>query len=603
MAHYECTLETHLLLQVIPIYISQGRLYIIIVSGFSVFLFAMSGLRTYTVRPFSKPQRSDLKDAFRAFLSPGTLLLNKLRSGDTCYLETETVSAPIQAWTAHEKIQDNIVQTSKLLQELHGLRLGDKVSIRRDEAPLTEIQTVSLSEIPSELEKKTISIGHQGHWEWFLEYPLQRAELICVGMVFDSIEAKGQKRSFKVEQINSSRLPDRLYQFVSHSMVQLNMTRGSLDESRSSLEITRDGIGGLTHQIEVLNQWLAEYDDMDDWLEPVSYERFCRGGILLHGPYGTGKTLILRKIAQAQWRKTFHVDLDVLAEYGGKPATALSKIFGDALQHQPSVIIMDNFEFLVGGQDLPGSPLSNSIALSLCKDLDRIDGSRVLLVAAINKLNDVNERLRQYFINNIEIALPDSKARGEILKILCDLPRDTVEEKLDTIADRTPGYSGRDLFLLVQRAIKKAKIRIRASQFEDDKGPHGSTNSNSGSSKISGRSLKMGCKIEMIDYDNARAEVRPTTMQAITLEMPKVRWNDIGGQNKTKELLMQAVEWPLTVRSFLQTFPITSANCRFYRGHQNYRRLVSIRRSHSSFTVLLDAPKLLWPERLLLSIL
>ena len=525
----------------------------------------MSRLRTYTVRPFSKPHRSDLKDAFRVFLSPGTLLLNKLRAGDICYLEMETVSAPIQVWTAYDKIQDNVVQTSKLLQEIHGFRSGDKVSIRRDEAPLTEVQTVSLSEIQSESEK-TISIVHQGHWEWLLEYPLQRAELICVGMLFDSIELKGQKRSFKVEQINSSRFPDKLYQFVSHSMVQLHMTRGSLDESRSSFEITRDGIGGLTHQIEVLNQWLAEYDDMDDWFEPVSYEPFCHGGILLHGPYGTGKTLILRNIAQAQWRKTFHVDLDVLAEYGGKPVTALSKIFGDALQHQPSVIIMDNFEFLAGGQDLPGSPLSNNIVLSLCKGLDRIDGSRVLLVAATNKLNDVNERLRQYFINNIEIPLPDSKARGQILKILCDLPRDAVEEKLDAVADRTPSYSGRDLFLLVQRAIKKAKIRIRASQFEDDKGPHGSTNSDSGSSKIPGRSLKMECKIEMIDYDNARAEVRPTTMQAITLEMPKVRWSDIGGQNKTKELLMQAVEWPLTVRSFLQTFPIITANCRFLEG-------------------------------------
>ena len=511
----------------------------------------MTSSRTYTVRPFSKPQRSDLKDAFRAFLSPGTLLLNKLHSGDLCQLETETASIPAQAWSAHEKIQDNIVQTSKSLQDLHGLRLGDKVSIRRDEAPLGEVQVVLVSEILHENEKKTISIDDHKGSEWSLKFPLRRAELICPGMVLNNIEIGDQKRSFKVEQVNSSGSPDRLFRFVSHSQIRLQEAQEDIefslssDASNLSVEITREGIGGLAPQIEKLNKCLSHYGSVDKGLEPVSYKNFCRGGVLLYGPSGTGKTLILRKVARARWRKVFYMSTKTLAQYGGKTVTAMGKIFEEALQHQPSVVILDNFESLTGDHDFSDA----AKASSLCQEFDQIDGTRVFFIAATTNLNVINERLRRvgYFSFEIEIPLPDSMARAEILKIESHLPQDAVEKLLDSVASRTPSYSGADLNKLVQCAIDKAEDRALASQPSSKADPESLILSNCKQIDLHRRTPNIVYKVEEVDYYNAQAEVRPTTMQAITLEMPKVYWSDIGGQDETKEILIQALELPFTV--------------------------------------------------------
>ena len=514
----------------------------------------MTGGRVYTIRPLSKPQRADLKDAFRVYFSPGTLVLNKLQSGDTCYLETELTLIPIQVWSAHEKIQDNIVQTSKSLQDLHGLKLGDKVSIRRDEAPLTEVQIITLSEI-QEYENSAINTEDINHWEWFLKFLLRKVELVCPGIVLASIEIGEQKRSFKVEKINSAANPDTLYRFASHSRVRLQGARGeiklspSLGASNLSLKITKEGIGGLARQIEKVNECLAEYGDGGNGLKPVSYKEVCRGGILLYGPPGTGKSMILRKIANSRWREVLHLNASTLAHYGGNTVSAIRKIFDNALQHQPSVIILDSFEKLECGRDSSEGVITSS----LCEGFDRIDGTRVLFAAATSKLNAINEMLRQdgYFDLEIEVPIPDPKARAEILKILSHLPQHASEELLDIVAERTHSYSGADLRKLIRCAILKAEKRELAALSLSKEGSQCPANGEPGQSSPHEQATDIVYEVTDVDYQNAQIEIRPTTMQTIRLEIPRVFWSDIGGQKETKQSLIEAIGWPFTVRRIL----------------------------------------------------
>lgn len=520
---------------------------------------SLSDPRFYIVRPFSKPPRTDLKDVFRVYLSPSTLLLHKLSSGDACTLQLpeeedgpEVKSIPAIAWTAPERLQDNNVQTSKALQELRGLKLGDKVSIKALHEPITAANSVTLSEIPlADLHHPLAFLDEieRGHWAWFLEQPLMKAEFLCPGMTVNEIDLKGQKRSFKIAQIDSSNSPHALYRFMSTSVVTVRggvpQSVPSAVESRSLL-IKQDGIGGLTRQLDILNQRLAAYGGEFQRVKFPSYYRARRGGVLLYGPSGTGKSLLLRKVSEACWTKVYHIDADIVSRYGGNVDTAVARIFAEARRRQPSIVIIDHLETLAGKSRDFETVHSGSIAASLSEEFGRLGDSRILVLAATTNLSNIDDSLRRpgCFDLQIEIPIPDSKTRTEILKILSAIEKEAKVPILETLGDRTHGFVGADLDKLVQLGVEKAKVRTLATHGNDLEARNGSLLDNDPPSTPD---TEVVVEVTSIDLEKALLEVRPTAMQEVFLETPKVRWTDIGGQHEVKKSLKQAVEWPFKV--------------------------------------------------------
>ena len=124
---------------------------------------------TFTIRPFSNSKAgSELKGAFRVNLSGPALISLKLRAGDLCQLKNEN-SPPKTAiaWSAPEKIQDFVVQTSRTLQELYGFKLGDKIVIEKLQKPLTVATQVVLWEVTEGLD--ALSEESRTYWEGFLQ--------------------------------------------------------------------------------------------------------------------------------------------------------------------------------------------------------------------------------------------------------------------------------------------------------------------------------------------------------------------------------------------------------------------------------------------------
>ncbi|KAL9113184.1 MAG: hypothetical protein Q9187_007653, partial [Circinaria calcarea] len=517
--------------------------------------------RTYTVRPFSKPARSDQRDAFRVYLSPATLLLHKLRSGDACHLvDADGKPVPAIAWAAPEKIQDNIVQTSKALQSLHCLKLGDKVSLHREDTSVEDAQTVVLSELLQTQQDgakdplMTLDVVEQGHWKWLCKFALGKAEMLCPGLVFeiDVKEATGQKRSFRIEQINSSRTSDALYRFVPSCTVRLQDIQSpngvSLDELGHSILVTRDGIGGLTQQLARLNKLLTEYSE---GLRRCILPPFCksrRGGILLHGPSGTGKTLILQKVAEAKWRKVLHLNMESIRRHGSNADSAVRTIFQDALRHQPSVIIIDPLDSVAGKLTPNENITSFGLTSSIREGFENLADARVLVIAATRKLSDIDESLRRpsSFRYPIEIPVPDLKTRVEILNVLTHLPRDAVAKDLEALGDRTHGFVGADLDEVIQFSCFEAEDRVLTSLSKNGDAHQGINGTDISGESIAKEHEPKDIKVEITedDINNALLKVRPTAMQEVFLETPKVHWSDIGGQHEIKESLKQAVEWP-----------------------------------------------------------
>ena len=137
---------------------------------------SMAETQRYTIRPFSKPARTDLKDAFRIYLSPAVLLLHKLKARDVCVLWKDALQkGSAIVWPAPEKLQDTVVQTSRLLQKTYNLSLGDKISLTKEENPISIVEIAILKEVaPDDVDDFNVGANERdnSHWEWFLEEPL-----------------------------------------------------------------------------------------------------------------------------------------------------------------------------------------------------------------------------------------------------------------------------------------------------------------------------------------------------------------------------------------------------------------------------------------------
>lgn len=526
----------------------------------------MSDQKLFTVRPTSKQPRIDYKECFRICLSPASLVQVKLRIGELCQLhhpsggesEAEGGQAPLPktaiAWTAPEKIHDTVVQTSKQLQELYGFKLGDKISITPAADPLAEITIVRLEEQPSRIGgggngsvPAELSDTERPHWEWGLAYPLSRCEIVSEGMTFE-LDLKGSRRRFKVVEINSGRngSENTISQFTDKSRIVIsNAQMGSGDAAQTRLEVSSQGLGGLGPQLERINERLRDFDVHEDIIMPSFYKN--SGGILIYGAKGTGKSTVLSKIEEAGWRKVFNVNSSVMnrSVNGTEGATILRNIFTDALKYQPSLIAIDQLDYIAPKRG------SNEASLFpiLCEGLDRLQDSSVLVVGCTRQPNDVDETLRTPHRLGIEIELPvpTAKARLEILLALRGPSAEPGDALLKDMATRTHGYVGADLFSLLQLACRKAKTRTIAhnASIEEE------------ATKVNGdfeKPARAPLQIQDKDISLALRAIRPTAMREVFLETPNVKWTDIGGQRDIKRRLQKAVERPVKVYILFQPY-------------------------------------------------
>ncbi|KAL3468923.1 P-loop containing nucleoside triphosphate hydrolase protein [Aspergillus californicus] len=505
--------------------------------------------RDFAVRPLSKQIRNDHRDAFRIYLSSTSLAALKLRAGDVCCLVLPGGSSKQAiAWISPESIGKTVVQASRTLQDCYGIKLGDQVSITRVDEVLDEIGSITLTDCsdPEKIEKYgAISLSDRNHWAWSLEYPLSKCEALAVGLTFE-MELKGQRRSFRIADIRAVAQSNAstLYRFhEKNSKVSIDEVQGGTKESLGfHLEVLPHGLGGMSRQIRSINENLADFHHVSDRLIMPSFYAHSRG-ILLYGPKGTGKTTLLGQIRLAGWRRTFDITSSAFSK-NGDGETKLRNLFQEAIRYQPSVVLVDQLEFIAPKK---ASVDAHSLAAVLSECMDSAKAAHVLVVGATRHPNDVDDALRtpHRLANEIELQIPTAHDRAEIVHAICGGPSFTLGDSLiEIIAEKTHGYVGADLFALLQLVCRKARQR----QIRD----HGDGLFNSGNGNVSQLQVSpiigqptAELKIEESDILSALQETRPTAMREVFLETPKVRWSDIGGQHDIKRRLQKAVERPL----------------------------------------------------------
>jgi SpoVK/Ycf46/Vps4 family AAA+-type ATPase len=188
--------------------------------------------------------------------------------------------------------------------------------------------------------------------------------------------------------------------------------------------------------------------------------------ILLFGPPGTGKTDIARTFANEGGVKFIAATTaDLKAQYVGQSAHLVRDLFGRARAMAPCVLFIDEIESVAAKR---GSPHADGFTQDTVTEmLAQMEGAQqsdrpVIVLAATNLPEQIDPAIANRFTSRIEIALPDEAARRELLRrLIAERPVDAaldVEEIAAFLAKRLHRKSGRDLVMIVNRAMERAVV-------------------------------------------------------------------------------------------------------------------------------------------------
>jgi len=263
-------------------------------------------------------------------------------------------------------------------------------------------------------------------------------------------------------------------------------------------------------------------------------------GVLLHGPPGCGKTLIARAIAHETEANFFSVSgPEIIHKFYGESEAHLRKIFEEAARQGPSIIFLDEIDAIAPHRDRVVGDVEKRVVAQLLALMDGLTKRQnIIVIGATNLPNALDPALRRpgRFDREITIPIPDRPGRLAILEIHSrgmPLGKDVDMNRLAAI---THGFVGADLEALCREA---AMICLRDLlpdiDFSLARIPY---------ERLATLEVRMG------HFLAGFQEVEPSAIREVFVEVPDVRWSDVGGLSKLKQRLVEAVTWPLNHADF-----------------------------------------------------
>jgi len=324
---------------------------------------------------------------------------------------------------------------------------------------------------------------------------------------------------------------------------------------RIEIGLGYDSVGGCTKAIQLMRE-LVEL--------PLRFPELWTAagvptpkGVLLHGPPGCGKTLIANALVEETGAHVVVINgPEIMARKGGESEANLRKAFEEAQEKAPSIIFMDELDSIAPKREQAQGETEKRIVSQLLTLMDSLKpSSNVMVIAATNRPNVIESALRRpgRFDRELEVIIPDEDGRHEILKIKTKDMEMSKGVDLFQIARDSHGYVGADLQqLCLEAALQCIRSNVGGFDIESEE-------------PISEEALDT-LVVNEDHFMHALKVCDPSTLRENKVEVPDVKWADIGGLEETKRELQEMVRYPIEHRGLYERYGMQSSRGVLFYG-------------------------------------
>jgi transitional endoplasmic reticulum ATPase len=441
-----------------------------------------------------------------------------LSTGDVVEITGKKMTAA-KVWLGHPQDEgQDIIRMDGMIRHNTTSSLGDKVTVKKaqlaDARKITiapKVHEISFGEDFASYVKQRVLMGR----------PLVRGDDIYVSVL-------GQSISFNVVATT----PKDIVQITEDTNLEIKNKPMTVAEVGAPA-VRYEDIGGLKDEVSKIREMIELPMKHPELFEKVGIQP--PKGVLLYGPPGTGKTLLAKAVASET--NAYFISIngpEIMDKFYGESERKLREIFEEAQQNAPAIIFIDEIDSIAPKREETKGEVERRVVAQLLALMDGLMArGDVVVIAATNREDALDPALRRpgRFDREIEIGVPDRAGRKEVLQIHTRGMPLAEDVDLDEIANTTYGFVGADLAALGREAAMSTLRRI-LPQIDLEK------------SEIPGEVLE---KLEVTkkDFQEALKSVEPSALREVLVEVPNVKWDDIGGLKKVKQELIEAVEWPL----------------------------------------------------------
>jgi transitional endoplasmic reticulum ATPase len=294
--------------------------------------------------------------------------------------------------------------------------------------------------------------------------------------------------------------------------------------------VSYEDIGGLEREVARVRE-IVELP----LKHPRIFERLgilAPKGVLLYGPPGTGKTLLARAVAAESRVHFIHLNgPEIMRKFYGESEAKLREVFEEAARHAPAILFIDEIDAVAPKRAEVTGEVEKRVVAQLLSLMDGfVSRGQVIVMGATNIPEVLDPALRRpgRFDREIEIGVPNTQARLQILKIHTRAMPLAPDVNLQEIAEHSHGFVGADLEALGQEVGMIALRGFLSSLSVETGGP---------------AAADLGTlQVTRNDFLGGLKEVEPSATREFFIEKSTSTFADLGGLQQVKRLLDAIVE-------------------------------------------------------------